>query len=309
MEWVAVSVGIAKDPAVHRMAAALRVRVPEVVGLLTLTFAEMTTHAPDGQLGDVPDSLLEAWSGWHGKRGAFAALFRANLCDEDGLVLAWEKYNGAAIRRSQAARDRARAYRERQEQEKANGDSTHTQTGTGTHTRPVRERRTKQDKTGPAPVSAPHGAERQEPADDSGPALAGAALADVAAEAKSTGDYRRAPGTREALARTGYRPDPDAPAEPQTPLADQAAAIREHADRYRSLLETAASDWMAAFPAETKAIGAEQRSAMGLPRGHELTAWQTQTLRAQVVEAIRQREGWPTLELWDGETFGVAGAA
>lgn len=153
MDWVAVSIGISKDPAVHRMAAALRVRVPEVVGLLTLAFAEMTAHAPDGQLGDVPDSLLEAWATWHGKRGRFAPEFRANLCDETGLVTAWEKYNGAAIRRANAARDRSRAWREQKQNATPTANDTpngtHTETSSQTHTNEVRECGTGQDRTVP----------------------------------------------------------------------------------------------------------------------------------------------------------------
>jgi hypothetical protein len=118
MEWVAIDVNIADDPAVHRMADSLRVRVPELVGLLGLTFARMAQHAPDGNLAAVPDTLLEQWSRWHGKRGAFVAQFRAELCDDTGLVTAWEKYNGAHIRRAKAASARTKAWREKQERER-----------------------------------------------------------------------------------------------------------------------------------------------------------------------------------------------
>jgi hypothetical protein len=153
MEWVAVAVNIARDPAVHRMAAAIRVRVPEIVGLLALTFAEMTQHAPDGQLADVPDTLLESWAGWHGRRGAFAAQFRAELCDDAGLVTAWERYNGAAIRRARAARERTRAWRKEREQASRSADgasiSASTGTHTGTHTDTASVRGTGQDRTGP----------------------------------------------------------------------------------------------------------------------------------------------------------------
>jgi hypothetical protein len=153
MEWVAIAVNIARDPAVHRLAAALRVRVPEVVGLLTLTFAEMSQHAPDGRVGDVPDTLLESWAGWHGKRSLFAIGFRAELCDQSGLVTAWEKYNGANIRRAKAARERTRAWRDRNDAKPSAGSAphtgagTHTATRTGTHTEGVSVCRTEQDST------------------------------------------------------------------------------------------------------------------------------------------------------------------
>lgn len=150
--WVAIDVNIASDPAVHRIAAALKIRVPEAVGLLALTFAGVGQHAPDGQLAAVPDSLLETWASWHGKRGAFAPLFRAELCDETGLITAWEKYNGANLRRLDAARERTRLWREEQaaiRAAKANGTHTRTHTAKRTRTHSVREpyARTEQDRT------------------------------------------------------------------------------------------------------------------------------------------------------------------
>ena len=164
MEWVAVAVNIASDPRVHRMSTELRLRVPDVVGLLTLTFAEMTQHTPDGRVGEVPDTVLELWALWHGKRGRFAALFRSELCDETGLVTAWEKWNGAAIRRATAARERTRAWRDRREGASPNAppaaNGTHTRTGTDTHTETVPvcgtgQDQTVQDRTGPTENSTP----------------------------------------------------------------------------------------------------------------------------------------------------------
>ena len=151
MEWVAIAVNIARDPSVHRMAEGLRVRVPEAVGLLALTFAEMAQHAPTGELADVPDSLLETWSGWHGKRGAFAEQFRANLCNHAGLVLAWEKYNGANIRRAKAASERTRTWRARKENANRTHNSTHTDTATVRDTVQYRTEQNRKDtQKGPA---------------------------------------------------------------------------------------------------------------------------------------------------------------
>jgi hypothetical protein len=118
MEWVAIDIDIAGDPAVHRIAAALKVRVPEVVGLLTLAFGGMAKHAPDVNIAGVPDTLLETWATWHGKRGTFAHQFRAELCDETGLVRAWEHYNGRNIRRAKAAIERTQTWRARKDAER-----------------------------------------------------------------------------------------------------------------------------------------------------------------------------------------------
>jgi hypothetical protein len=155
MAWVAIDLNIANDPAVHRIAAALRIRIPEAVGLLVLAFASMVQHAPDGRIGDVPDTLLEQWARWHGKRGAFAAQFRAELTDETGQVRAWEKWNGNNLRRLDAARERARVWRESRDRERddraknANGtaNGTHTGAGTSTHTERVAYTPTEQNRT------------------------------------------------------------------------------------------------------------------------------------------------------------------
>jgi hypothetical protein len=130
MEWVAIDVDIADDPLVHRLAASLRLRVAEVVGLLTLTFARMAKHAPAGNVASVPDSLIETWAAWEGKRGTFAPHFRAELCDETGTVRAWEHYNGRNIRRAKAASERVRKWREERAQ---NADVTHNTTHNRTH--------------------------------------------------------------------------------------------------------------------------------------------------------------------------------
>lgn len=118
MEWVAIDVHIGGDAVTHRLAAAFRLRVPEAAGLLALVFGGMAQHAQDGSLAEVTDSQIESWALWHGKRGAFAAFFRAQLCDDDGTVRAWETYNGAAIREANASRERMREYRARRRREK-----------------------------------------------------------------------------------------------------------------------------------------------------------------------------------------------
>jgi hypothetical protein len=151
MEWIALDVHIAGDPAVHRIASALKVRGAEVVGLLALTFAGMAQHAPTGEMADVPDTLLESWAHWEGKRGTFAAQFRAELCDETGLVTAWDKYNGRNIRRANASAERTRMWREKRETAHAEPSPNAHGNANGTHTSTHTERATVwttgQDKT------------------------------------------------------------------------------------------------------------------------------------------------------------------
>lgn len=146
MEWVAIDVHIAGDAVTHRLADAFRLRVAEAAGLLTLAYAGMAQHAQDGSLSSVTDSQIESWAFWHGKRGAFATFFRAQLCDEAGTVRAWERYNGASIREAKAGRTRMREYRAKKKAERsANG----TQDGTAYGTGSVRHNLTGPDLTRP----------------------------------------------------------------------------------------------------------------------------------------------------------------
>jgi hypothetical protein len=158
MDWVAIDVHIAGDAVTHRLADQFRLRVAEAAGLLTLAFAGMAQHAQDGSLTDITDSQIESWALWHGKRGAFATFFRAQLTDDTGTVRAWEKYNGAAIREARAARERMQAYRARKRSEReanstANGSGNGTPNGapnsTANGTRDVRHNLTGPDLTVP----------------------------------------------------------------------------------------------------------------------------------------------------------------
>lgn len=125
MEWVAISVHIAGDSVTHQVAERCRVRIPEAAGLLALTYAGMALHAQNGSLAGITDSQVEQWAHWQGKRGTFGAAFRALMCDDDGLVTAWEKYNGASIREAKASAERVKKWREQRKAEReqnANGD-------------------------------------------------------------------------------------------------------------------------------------------------------------------------------------------
>lgn len=168
MEWVAIDVHIGGNAVTHRLAEAFKLRVAEAAGLLMLTFAGMAEHAPDGSLVDVPSSQIESWAQWHGKRGKFAEFFRAQLCDEIGIVREWEDYNGASMRAAESSRERSRRWREvrrrerevrdlealRLAEETANGtalqpsDGTPERTAFATSTEPVANASTGQDLTG-----------------------------------------------------------------------------------------------------------------------------------------------------------------
>lgn len=113
MNWIRVAVGIADDPDIHRLADALGVNVAEAVGLVVGVLTRFPQHAPDGNIADIPASLVERWAGWTGERGAFATALRERFCNAEGVWESWEKHNGAAMRDAEAARKRAQEYRRR----------------------------------------------------------------------------------------------------------------------------------------------------------------------------------------------------
>jgi hypothetical protein len=112
MNWIRVAIGIGDDPDIHNLADALDVPVSQAVGLVVCTLAHFPEHAPDGNLAQLRDSLIERWAGWEGPRGHYAEALR-RIFLKDGVWTAWEKHNGSAMRDATRARERAAEYRRR----------------------------------------------------------------------------------------------------------------------------------------------------------------------------------------------------
>jgi hypothetical protein len=110
MNWIKVAVDMKSDDAMGVIVDECDVSRYSAVGLCVNVLGVMALKAQDGNLSDVRDSTIEEWAGWDGKRGRFAAAFRAAMC-RDGTVRSWEKYNGAAIRKAEADIERIRAKR------------------------------------------------------------------------------------------------------------------------------------------------------------------------------------------------------
>lgn len=113
MNWIRICVGIADDPAVGAIADACNIPVAEAVGCVVSVLCKLPAHAEDGGLAAVPDRTIEKWANWEHERGVFAQAFRGTMCDEAGIVKAWEHYNGSAIREAKAARERMREHRKK----------------------------------------------------------------------------------------------------------------------------------------------------------------------------------------------------
>jgi hypothetical protein len=110
MNWIRIATGISDDPEVGRIADACGIPIAYAVGCVVSLLCRLPEHARTGDVSTVPDRTLEQWALFEGKRGTFAKAFREHLC-EGGVVKAWERHNGAAIREADAARDRMKAAR------------------------------------------------------------------------------------------------------------------------------------------------------------------------------------------------------
>ena len=111
MNWIRIAVGIMDDPSILELSEVVGVSVPTTTGHVVGVLAKLPTHARTGDLSAVSDRAIEQWARWGGKQGKFAAAFRAYLCDTQGVVEAWEKHNGAALREADKARERMQAKR------------------------------------------------------------------------------------------------------------------------------------------------------------------------------------------------------
>lgn len=149
-------------------------------------------------------------------------------------------------------------------------------------------------------ASEPNGSEGQETTAGAAPAPDGAAPS-----AANAGDSHITPSAREALHRRGIR-DEQIDAAPRGNIADHNAGLEFRRTQYDAELTAKATEWMREHPNETAEIGATARIALAYPSeksSSALTGLQRETLRGAVIEAIRQRCEWPTLDAWDGNEF------
>jgi hypothetical protein len=106
MKWIRVASRVAQDAKIWELARLAGCDRFKAIGHLVTLWGAMTEEAKSGDLSATPDDVLEDWAAWSGRRGKFAAAVRATLCNERGVMAAWEKYQGAAIREHEADRRR-----------------------------------------------------------------------------------------------------------------------------------------------------------------------------------------------------------
>lgn len=107
--WIRVEADIADSVKVRKFAQLLGgsggVPVECAVGLLVFLWGKVADKRETGDVGDVPDDLLEEWARWRGERGHFAKCFRETFAS-DGHINDWRDHQGKLIERRAA--DRAR---------------------------------------------------------------------------------------------------------------------------------------------------------------------------------------------------------
>jgi hypothetical protein len=104
--WIRLDAGAPRDPKITELARALGVRRAEAFGLAASVWCVMAEHAVDGSLATIADEDLEAWAYWVGKRGKFAAAFRATFVSDDGTVGGWNERQGKLLDRMERDRQR-----------------------------------------------------------------------------------------------------------------------------------------------------------------------------------------------------------
>lgn len=296
--WIRVNARLVDDAEVQAFAAAILAKQPlwlavrATCGLLVALWGRVVDEQEDGNLTGRQDGILEEWAGWRGKAGLFAREFRARFV-VDGHIREWTDYQGKLIER-----------REKDRRRKRGGDSaglpqeTPQETPQDVGGNSAGIPRPHVNEHGQALVSAPYGAERQEPMPEPSPAPEGAAPSGT-----TSGNYQDSPSVRDALLKRGVRLEQIDNA-PSGTLAELNAQQEWRRIEYDGELARSVAGWMAVNPDATEAIEADAWQSLGLRAG-ELSPLMQESLRGAVVEAIRQRADWPTLDTWDGCDFGT----
>jgi hypothetical protein len=80
------------------------------VGYLGMFWGALSQHCVGGNIADVPDSLLEEWAEWKGKRGVFASFVRQHH-SRGGIVNEYDDYSGRLDARREKDRQRQAEWR------------------------------------------------------------------------------------------------------------------------------------------------------------------------------------------------------
>lgn len=111
MTWIRWECDTPTSDVVMHLAEALNIEPALAHGLYAGACCGMGRHQQDGKLTAVTDTAIEQWALWRGKRGRFAAAFRARCMDGDGELRGWWRQD-ALFRKQENDRRRAKQSRE-----------------------------------------------------------------------------------------------------------------------------------------------------------------------------------------------------
>ncbi len=257
--WIRVHANLAGKPIVWRACEALGVKPHEAMGLLIQFWGAVSQHVVHGKVSALPDAQIEAWAGWRGKRGRFAAFIREKHLDADGRVKEWDEYAGPLENRREYDRERKRKERERKSRKRPGDSPPDSPTEvTGTSTPTIRDETVE-----------------PEPLQGSRVPLPPAALAPEGA---------RAPADGTTLPWRNSGP------------AVEAETARLEAEYFRRLSDRA-DGWIAENPDDAAELERTTRVDLGLHNA-ELTDFQRRAVRESMLVTIREARGWPSSDVW-----------
>jgi len=116
MAWIESHQALGHHPKTLRLAALLKVRVPEAVGLLQFLWWWALDYAPDGLVARADSGAVAGACLWHGKPETFwDAMLAAGFVEDAGLdvlnIHDWMDYAGRLVERRKSDAERKRVRR------------------------------------------------------------------------------------------------------------------------------------------------------------------------------------------------------
>jgi hypothetical protein len=138
--WIRVDAHKVDSREVGELADALSVDVITALGHVVALGGAVAEHTDDGNIADVPDTVLERWARWQGKRGTFAPALRRALQSDTGEYDNWHEGMGQLVERRTRDRNRKRTGDSEEVVRNPSGNSTETARDSAATERDVTER-------------------------------------------------------------------------------------------------------------------------------------------------------------------------
>lgn len=109
--WIRVEAHAVDSVLIAELAEMLGIEPVLALGHLTALGGAVAEHTDDGLIGNLPNTTIETWARWRGKRGDFARATREVLQDGDGRLAEWQEAMGKLVEKRE--RERSRKEKER----------------------------------------------------------------------------------------------------------------------------------------------------------------------------------------------------